>query len=378
MIGKKKILFLEYFPFIAGGQNVLLSIIENLKNDYDVEALIFNRGEIENRLNKLKIKYHFIQAPKTVKYRYFLTFAKFNKEMYGFIKDGKYDLIYTSGHFSTKLVVPALKKFKIPLIWHKHLIIDKGYFSYMASQMRKLSKFADKIICVSDASKKSMEKAGVDPGKLVTVYNGVEKPAINLKSIRNKTRKKYAITKEDFLCGTVCIFRKDKGLELLIKTAGIINGKGIPMKFMLVGRAEKTDEAYEEQLKMLAEEKVPGNSFIFTGYANKWDFIPAFDLSVMPSPKEPFGLVTIEAFSAGVPVAGFAGGGTEEIIKDGYNGYLAAEVTAENLAQIILAAYDDRKKLKQMSKNAVDSVKKNFTVEKQMRKIKEIINSVIK
>src|SRR5271157_1611730 len=151
MTGKKKILFLEYFPFIAGGQNVLLSIIENLKKDYDVEALIFNRGEIENRLKELKVKYHFIQAPKTVKYRYFLAFAKFNKEIYEFIKDGGYDLIYTSGHFSTKLVVPALKKLKIPLIWHKHLIIDKGYFSYMASQVRKFSRFADKIICVSDA-----------------------------------------------------------------------------------------------------------------------------------------------------------------------------------------------------------------------------------
>ena len=48
------------------------------------------------------------------------------------------------------------------------------------------------------------------------------------------------------------------------------------------------------------------------------------DMSVllMCSRAEGFGRVTVEAMANGIPVMGYNSGGTAELVKDGYNGYL--------------------------------------------------------
>jgi glycosyltransferase involved in cell wall biosynthesis len=371
---KKKILFLEYFPFIAGGQNVLLAIISNLKKEYDIEVLLFNRGEIESRLKALKIKYHFIQAPHKVKYRYFFEFARFNRRVLEFVSSGGYDLIYSSGYFSTKLIAPAVKKFPVPLIWHKHQIIEKGYFSYLASQVRHFSKFADKMICVSNASKLSLIKAGVDPRKVVTIHNGMQIPKINGRARRAAVRKIYGI-KNEFTAGTVGFFRRNKGLGLLIGATELLKGKGI--KFIIVGKAEPQDAAYEEELRRMAKGKGLGKNVIFAGFHDRFDFLPAFDVFVLPSFNEPFALSVLEALGAGVPVVAFNSGGTPEAVKDGYNGYLAEKIDAKSLAGKILEAKAD-KKLKQKSRNASAGIKKVFSIQKQMEEIKTVIEECVK
>ncbi len=42
--------------------------------------------------------------------------------------------------------------------------------------------------------------------------------------------------------------------------------------------------------------------------------------------EEPFGLVVIEAMACGTPVLAFAGGAVEEIVRDGLNGWICADV----------------------------------------------------
>ena len=42
----------------------------------------------------------------------------------------------------------------------------------------------------------------------------------------------------------------------------------------------------------------------------------------MASENETYGMVTLEALAAGVPVVGAAAGGTAELVQDGHNGLL--------------------------------------------------------
>lgn len=45
------------------------------------------------------------------------------------------------------------------------------------------------------------------------------------------------------------------------------------------------------------------------------DFFQAIDLFVLPAPREPFGLVVLEAFAHGVPVVACKAGGPQEIME---------------------------------------------------------------
>jgi glycosyltransferase involved in cell wall biosynthesis len=376
MTGKKKLLFLEYFSFMGGGQRVLLDLIRGLKKYYDVEALVMNNGMISSELEKQGIKIHFLQAPAKAKYRYFAGYIPFLLKFTKFLGENKFDLVYSGSLFASKLAGPACLIKKIPLIWHKQLIIEKPYFSYNASQVRLVSGFASKIICVSDASRRSMEKAGVAPDKMLTIHNGVDVPRTGLKKARFDFRKKFRVGKS-FACGTVCIFRRNKGLELLIEAAGIVNRSNKKIKFFLAGRADPGEEWFEEKLRRTVREKKLGN-FVFTGYGDKYEFMPGFDLYVMPSPNEPFGLVTIEAMGIGIAAVGFNRGGTAEIITDGKDGLLAAQTTPEALAEKILYACGNARKLKTMSKNAASTVREKFSLEKQVGSVRGVIEACIR
>lgn len=374
---RKKVLFLEYFPLMAGGQAVLLTILKYFRDIYDVEVLLFNRGPIEEKLKELKIKTHFIQAPPKVKFRYFFRTVDFMKKAAAFLKDGNYSLVYSSGYFATKLIALPAFFLKVPVIWHKHQIITKSYFSYLATQVRFFSGFVAKIICVSKASEMSLEKAGVVKNKLITVHNGMEIPAINRARRGALVRKKYGL-KGVFTAGTLGYFRRNKGLDMLVNAAAKVNEVNPNIKFLIAGKAEPSDMKYEQELRQAVKDKGLEKTVIFTGFQKKFEFLPGLDMFILPSDNEPFALSVLESLGAGVPVLAFDSGGTPEVVKDGFNGYIVRAMNADSLSRAILLAYDNRAKLKKMGQNAALDIKKEFTVEKQMKQIGSVIEAFIK
>jgi glycosyltransferase involved in cell wall biosynthesis len=361
---------------MAGGQTVLLSILADAKKHYEVEVLLFNRGPIEEKIKELGLKTHFIQAPAKVKFRYVFEMALFLKKTYEFLKQGGYGLIYSSGFFATKLIAFPAYFLKIPVIWHKHQIITKGYFSYNASHIRFFSHFVSKIICVSEASARSLEKAGVEKKKVTVIHNGMEIPAMNHTARSKAVRKKFSLTGA-FVAGTIGYFRRNKGIDLLIRAAAIVKIKNEDIKFLLVGKAESADMNYEIELKNLVKKLGVEKNVIFAGFGKKFDFLPAFDIFVLPSDNEPFALSVLESLGAGVPVIAFDSGGTPEVVRDGYNGFIVPKMNDDALAQAILNVYDGRKRLKKMGKNAAMNIRKEFTMKKQMKEIRTIIKTFI-
>jgi glycosyltransferase involved in cell wall biosynthesis len=369
---KKTILFPEYFPFLAGGQVVLLNIIKHLKTGYNVKVIAFNRGRIAEELAKMGIQCDYMRAPKSARRRYFWQSIPLYFGLLRYIRQNKVDLIYAGGYFTAKLCGRAAKTAGVPMIWHKHQIMTGGSNSYLSREVAKYSRYASKIICVSDASRISMERIGVEPGKLVTVHNGMEIPKAG-KSAGIKVRKKHGLEKS-FVAGTIGYFRKNKGIDILIKSAYMVRPDAPGVKFLIVGEAEPGSEKYEAELKRMADGM---DNVIFAGRQDRNEYLPAFDVFVLPSIDEPFALSVLEAAAAGVPVIAFKSGGTPEIIKDGYNGYIAEKIGPESLAEKILLAAGSLKKLRKMGKDAAADVRKNFNLKKQMDEIEEIIKKAI-
>jgi len=119
------------------------------------------------------------------------------------------------------------------------------------------------------------------------------------------------------------------------------------------------------------------DSVIFAGFQNKLDYLPAFDLFCVPSPGEPFGLVTVEASAMGVPVLAFKTGGTMEIITKNVDGFLLSRVDHISLAEAIIRLSKDKKLLAKVSRNAVKNVKKRFDIKIMMHKMIGIVNAEI-
>lgn len=80
---------------------------------------------------------------------------------------------------------------------------------------------------------------------------------------------------------------------------------------------------------------------------NLW--MNACDLFVLPSLRESFGIVQIEAMACGKPVVATRNGGSEEIIISSYYGLLAQPSNPDELVEKIMVALDrewDQEKIK--------------------------------
>jgi UDP-glucose:(heptosyl)LPS alpha-1,3-glucosyltransferase len=80
---------------------------------------------------------------------------------------------------------------------------------------------------------------------------------------------------------------------------------------------------------------------IWTGPQEKVERLyAAADVVALPARYEPFGNVHLEALASGVPVLSSARAGGSEVVRNGENGWVAAEPTAGPIAEGLAALRD--------------------------------------
>jgi glycosyltransferase involved in cell wall biosynthesis len=94
------------------------------------------------------------------------------------------------------------------------------------------------------------------------------------------------------------------------------------------------------------------------------DVLPAADLFLLPSHHESFGLVALEAMSAGVPVIATSVGGPGEVIEDGITGFLRDPNDHAGMVEAGLKILQDEPFAKQMGQAARRAAEDRFGAEK--------------
>ena len=80
----------------------------------------------------------------------------------------------------------------------------------------------------------------------------------------------------------------------------------------------------------------------FTGWVeNVGDYLAAFDMFVLPSLREGFGSILVDAMQFGLPIVASSVGGIPDIIEHGKNGFLVTPGDECELADAIVHLYTD-------------------------------------
>ncbi|MFB5191885.1 N-acetyl-alpha-D-glucosaminyl L-malate synthase BshA [Alicyclobacillus fastidiosus] len=80
--------------------------------------------------------------------------------------------------------------------------------------------------------------------------------------------------------------------------------------------------------------------------------VAAADLLLLPSEKESFGLVALEAMACGIPVIGSVAGGIPEVVEHGVTGFLSPVGDVEQMARDSLLLLRDESRYKAFSESA--------------------------
>lgn len=262
----------------------------------------------------------------------------------------KYDIIHAHYALPQGFLGVLLKKVrKKPLILTLHgsdlTLLAKSQITRPIVKL--VLRSSDRVLVVSEFLKRETVKLGIGEEKIRVVYMG--------SAPRDTKKEEFGLDGRivTFIGGLV----KQKGVDILLEAF-----KEVPdAKLVIVG-----DGKERSNLERLASDI---EDVHFLGYRE--DLISVLEKSrvlVLPSRQEGFGLILLEAMSAGVPVVATRVGGIVEIVEDRYNGILVEPENPEQLAEGINRVLEDR----ELRKNLIENGRK--TVERFSR---ESVSNVV-
>ena len=223
---------------------------------------------------------------------------------------------------------------------------------------------ADKIIAVSNLTRNTViEKYGIDPKKVVTVYNAVEPLKESQIEYKNNLPDKIVT----FL-GRITL---QKGPEYFIEAAHLVIKRMKNVRFVMAG----SGDMMVRMVNLAASKKIM-DKFHFTGFLKGDDVFHMLKLSdvyIMPSVSEPFGISPLEAMQSNVPVIISKQSGVAEILTHAIKvNYWDIEATADAIYGLL--NYDGSHKFfQEFGKMEVDDLK----WENAALRVKEVYDDTI-
>jgi glycosyltransferase involved in cell wall biosynthesis len=203
----------------------------------------------------------------------------------------------------------------------------------------------------------------------VTVHNGIRDDVAFL--TREEARKKICaladIPEDSFIVGTISELHTNKGIDILIQAAFVVDD----IQVVVIGEGE--ERAALEQLLSDLELTNRVHLIGFVDEASK--YLKAFDVFTLSSRKEGLPYTILEAGMAGVPVIASAVGGIPEIVNDQLSGDLVHAFNAEALAESLEEFKANPNTRARYAEALKERIHRYFNVEDMVRKTVEVYRS---
>lgn len=286
-----------------------------------------------------------------------------------FIKQINPDLIYchsSFGGFLGRLSSLGMKKRIIynPHGWAFNMNCSKMRYKLYIFIERMLAKMTDGIVCISENEKTSaLSKSICDIEKLHIIYNGVD-----VTKIAEQTNDANNCQHEKFVVGMVGRISVQKAPDVFVSMAEKLKRLIPNVHFCIVG-----DGVDREIIENRIKEKGLWNDFSITGWVDNVDeYIAKFDVGVLLSRWEGFGLALCEYMVAGVPVVATNVDAIPEVIINGENGLLVNKDDDDAACEAVMKIYQDKEYRDRLVANAKVFVKQKFDVQRTIRESRQL------
>ncbi|HVV59787.1 MAG TPA: glycosyltransferase, partial [Gaiellaceae bacterium] len=213
-------------------------------------------------------------------------------------------------------------------------------------------------VAVSDSSAREVERlAGLPDGSVRTIHNG-------LAPVDPAPRRGGGT-----LLGAAGRFVPQKGFDVLLRALAELPQASL----LLVG-----DGPERPRLERLVDELGLRDRVELTGWRpDAARLLAAVDAVVVPSRAEPFGLVALEAMSAGVPVIASAVDGLAEVVTDGETGLLVPPDDPRLLAEAIARVLVDRSLSRALGERGREVATTAFSRERMTGAFEDLYRAVL-
>lgn len=273
------------------------------------------------------------------------------------------DLLHVHGAHELIAALPRAAR-RLPVIFTSHGYHGAGKAVSYRTAAWICNRRVDGAIAVSGYERDQMLRHGFRSELVHLIHNGIEDPLAG--GAAGGRSGGGALT-----VGVVARLEKAKGIEWLIRAIARLAGEGWGgerLRCVMVGRGSE-----EESLKALARSLGVDEQVRFAGYVpHAARLMQSWDVFVLPSIEEPFGLVCVEAMASELPVVASRVGGIPEIVKDGETGLLVPPADDEALAGALVRLAGDPELRRRLGKAGRARFLELFTVEAMAKKTLEL------
>jgi glycosyltransferase involved in cell wall biosynthesis len=325
---RKKIALVSSSESWGGLEMNLLRIAEVLKeNHHNILLYLIENSEIWNKAKEAGFELRAMEG-----HRKYYDFGKARQLARQFKEDQIHSVLFRD-NFDMSLLVSTkyLMGKNIKLVYFQGMqlgIAKRGLLHTL--RFRALDAWLTPLQFLAN---QAIELTRIRPDKVHVVPLGRDFRFQKNAEKRMESRITYGIPEDIFLAGILGRLDPAKGHELLLRSLEFVKDTSIHVLFQ--GEATKGEhEGFTLHLQQISKDLKIADRVHFADFnPDPSGFFNAVDLFVMASKQETFGMATIEALSAGVPVLGSDAGGTPEILLHGACGTLFKTMDAGDLAQ---------------------------------------------
>ena len=261
----------------------------------------------------------------------------------------------------TPVMATIHSSYERELILNGRIKPDGPEVKFLTSLYREMEERIDQIVTVSVSFRSYLSDYVQDVEKIGVIPNGFDQK--RFRPVPHENAVPQLIT--------VCRLVPAKGLDVLIEACGLLKAKGYSFVLHIIGDGPIRKELEEQAIRCNIYEET-----IFYGYMlHPEQFMPFFDIFVLPSRAEAFGSVFAEAALCQLALVGTNVGGIAEQIEHGHNGLLVPPDDVPALTAALEKMLADPDYRQRLAHAAWEKAKKMYSLNRVIRQLTKVYES---
>lgn len=368
--GSARVRVLHVATTSAGGlgQSILAIMRAVDQQRYDVEIALGTGYPLDAAFGQAGFRMHGLRLSRGIRV---IELISTLRRLLRLMKRERYDIVHVHGAVAGVLARIAAWKNKVPIVVAElHGFSNRDPNSWLDRMLyRTIEKAIDRVTDVYVAVSENVKRQWVGRGvvaepKVRTILHGLdlrEFPDRGVVVVAAGPRRRPVV-------GTVCLLEQRKGLEYLVEAMPAIIRRVPDVRFAIVGEGPLKPWMQ----RRAAELHVSGHIEFLGWRSDVPELMWTFDVFALPSLREAFGLVFIEAMAARRPIVASSADGIPEVVADGRTGLLVPPGNAAALADAISTLLTDRDTATRMANAGRERVEALFTLDRMGREYDDL------
>jgi len=318
------ILYIQPYNWAGGPHFSLRSLIANLDSErFKPTVLLPSPGSVVEDFTRMGAEVCFdpgiLTIPRSLspvcQSRFWIAMLKAMGRLENLIHSKNADLVHVNSE-ACWVGVFAARRAGVPAISHLHglSVLSPRWVGTLTSTI--LNTFNRSLIASSGQVRQHYAAAGVRPGLMHLIYNGLDLSAFDPARANPTLRSELGVDRDRPLIGMIANLDYRKGHHDFVKACSVVKRHIPGALFVVVGSTTHGGMEYFHQVRQLVDECSLADSLRFLGPRNDIpDVLASLDVVVQPSLSEAGPLVPLEAMAMErAIVVTDVGGNSEEVL----------------------------------------------------------------